>query len=107
MGGIVKNHQGSQLLKIGGTTNHVHLLIVTNSLDKYTHLIRDLKAKSSLWVHHHFPQHQHFAWQEGYEKVKNYIEKQKEHHKVFSFEEEFLQFLEKHDIKYDDRFVLG
>ena len=95
----------------------MHLLIVTNLLDKFTHLIRDLKAKSSLWIHHHFPQLEHFAWQEGYgsfsssysahEKVKNYIEKQEEHHKIFSFEEEFLQFLEKHNIKYDDRFVLG
>ncbi len=116
MGGIVRNHQCS-LLKIGGTANHVHLLIIASSLDKFTHLIRDLKAKSSLWVHHHFPQHQQFAWQEGYgsfsvsysahQTVKNYIENQEEHHKIYSFEEEFLYLLEKNNIKYDERYALG
>ncbi len=116
MGGIIKRHQGT-LLKIGGTSNHVHLLIGTNSLDKYTHLIRALKAKSTLWVHEHFPMHKHFAWQGGYgsfsvsysshEKVKNYIENQAEHHKKFSFEVEFMELLEKHNVKYDERFVLG
>ncbi|MFI4937058.1 MAG: IS200/IS605 family transposase [Candidatus Berkiellales bacterium] len=116
MGGIVKNH-GASLVKIGGTSNHVHLLIVAKTLDKFTYLMRDLKSKSSSWVHESFPQHRYFAWQEGYasfsvsfssyEAVKNYIENQEEHHKKFSFEEEFLLILKKHNMKFDDRFVLG
>ena len=116
MGGIVKNYNAS-LIQIGGTSNHVHLLIVTKTLDKLTYLIRDLKSRSTSWVHQYFPQYKQFAWQEGYgsfsvsfsahEIVKKYIENQEEHHKKFSFEEEFFQILEKHKIKYDDRFVLG
>lgn len=114
IGGIVRGHQAT-LLKIGGTHDHVHLLIAINMLDKFTSLIRDVKAKSSLWVHQNFPHEQGFAWQEGYasfsvsysiiDKIKKYIEKQKEHHKTFSFEEEFLLLLKKNDVAHDKRYV--
>ncbi len=116
MGGIVKNHPAA-LLKIGGTANHVHLLICINSLDKFSDLIREIKAKSSLWIRQNYPKYQYFAWQEGYgsfsvsfsvhEKVKKYIENQEEHHKNLSFEEEFEGLLERNNMKYDERFVFG
>jgi len=62
-------------------------------------------------------QNQCFAWQEGYgsfsvsysslEKVEHYIKNQVEHHKIITFEEEYIQLLKKHKIQFDDRFVLG
>ncbi len=70
-----------------------------------------------MWVHNEFPALKDFAWQGGYgsfsvsyssiEKVKYYIDNQAEHHKRFTFENEFRALLEKHNIKYDERFVLG
>ena len=58
-----------------------------------------------------------FAWQEGYgafsvsqsqrHKVIQYIDKQEEHHKKWSFEEEFVALLRKYGVPYDDRYVLG
>lgn len=99
------------------TSNHVHLLISLNTLDKFSFLIRDIKAKSSLWLHNNFSQYSHFLWQEGYasftvsysslDSVRNYIENQEYHHKKFSFDQEYLQLLEKHQLKFDNRFVLG
>jgi len=93
IGGIIKNHQ-QNLLCIGGTANHVHLLIVCNTIDKFSYLIRDIKAKSSLFIHQNFVQHQQFAWQDGYasfsisysslKAVKKYIENQEQHHQTFS-----------------------
>jgi REP element-mobilizing transposase RayT len=116
IGGIIKNHQHS-LLIIGGTSNHVHLLIAGNVLDKFSYLIRDVKAKSSIFISQNFPYQKNFAWQEGYgsfsvshssvDKVKQYIGNQKKHHEKISFDEEFLQLLGKHQIKYDNRFALG
>ena len=116
MGGIVKAHH-SYLLGIGGTTNHVHLLIASQIRVKFSDFIKEIKANSSLWIHKNFPQHYNFAWQEGYgsftvshsgvDQVKHYINNQEEHHKVFSFEEEYLKLLEKHNIKFDHRFVMG
>lgn len=39
--------------------------------------------------------------------VKHYIENQEEHHRVKTFEEEYRTFLEKHEIEFDDRYLLG
>ena len=56
-----------------------------------------------------------FAWQEGYgafavsasnrAKVSSYIANQEEHHRRISFQEEFLAFLKKHEIQFDERFL--
>jgi len=74
-----------------------------------------IKGGSSKWVHDTFPRHRKFAWQEGYgafsvsvsqmKSVIAYIDAQKEHHRKRSFQEEFLEFLDKHEVEYDPRYV--
>ena len=66
-----------------------------------------MKTKGENW--------KNFYWQNGYgafsvnptdiEAVKKYIEDQKEHHKKRTFKEEYLAFLKKYDVDYDDRYV--
>jgi len=56
-----------------------------------------------------------FHWQKGYgaysvsqsklETVKKYIQNQEEHHRKITFQEEYIQFLEEHEIEYDLRYV--
>lgn len=116
MGAITRNHSGL-LLEIGGLPDHVHLLIELSNLDKFSYFVRDIKASSSLWIHKNFPGLHDFAWQEGYgsftvsysavESVQNYIQDQEKHHAKMSFEEEYLKLLKLHNVKYDERFVLG
>jgi REP element-mobilizing transposase RayT len=116
MGAIIRNHSG-KLLEIGGMPDHVHLLVEIANLDKFSSFIRDIKASSSLWIHKNFPEFQNFAWQEGYgsfsvsyssiKSVQEYIQNQEFHHKNLSFEEEYLKFLNLHQVKFDERFVLG
>jgi putative transposase len=116
LGAITRNHSG-KLLEIGGMPDHVHLLIELSSLDKFSHFIRDLKASSSQWIHKNFPNLLDFAWQESYgsfsvsysalKDVQKYIQNQEHHHATMSFDEEFLRFLKLHQVKYDERFVLG
>ncbi|MBI2743349.1 MAG: IS200/IS605 family transposase [Chlamydiales bacterium] len=116
IGGIVKKQNG-HLIEVGGMSDHIHLLVEVSNLDKFSHLIRDVKASSSLWIHKQSHDLKDFAWQEGYgsfsvsfsglEEVKKYIQNQKQHHSTMSFEEEYLKFLACHRVKYDDRFVLG
>lgn len=116
IGGIVRNHKG-KLLEIGGLPDHIHMLIELKDLDNFSYVIRNIKACSSLWVHQHFSQLKDFAWQEGYgsfsvsysalEQVQKYIQCQEQHHAKMSFEEEYLKLLNLHQLKYDERFVLG
>ena len=114
MGGILKNENG-QLLAAGGTADHVHLLACIYSSVSVSDMLRKVKANSSKWIHETFPEQNQFAWQEGYgafsvsqsnvEQVRRYVEQQEEHHHRVSFEQEFIEFLERHGISYDERYL--
>ena len=108
IGGLIRGHNNS-LLCIGGTENHVHLLISFKNIDRFSSMMRDYKSKSTIWLRDAFPHKKNFTWQIGYgafstsysglDKVMHYIENQEEHHKKISFEQEFEMILEKHNIK--------
>ena len=56
-----------------------------------------------------------FEWQEGYgafsyskshvQNVINYIQNQEERHKIKTFQEEYLEFLEAFEVEYDERYI--
>jgi putative transposase len=114
MSGIARAEFGRALC-IGGTANHVHGLIVLTTDVSVAEAVRKWKSLSSKWAHETFPDSQDFAWQSGYgafsvsrsnvPKVAGYIERQAEHHRKVTFEEEFVAFLERHGIEYDPRYV--
>jgi putative transposase len=99
---------------VGGTADHVHLLIGLTATHTLADFMRELKKASSKWIHEHTP-HPHFAWQEGYaaftvnasatEEVKRYIAHQEEHHRTRSFREELKAMLDKSGIAYDERYL--
>jgi hypothetical protein len=78
-------------------------------------VMRTQKANSSKWMHEQWPRREAFAWQAGYgafsvsqsnlEAVRTYIANQEEHHKRVTFQEEFLAFLKRHGIAYDERYI--
>ncbi|HLA85383.1 MAG TPA: transposase [Thermoguttaceae bacterium] len=79
--------------------------------------IQFIKGGSSKWVHDTFLEHNAFTWQEGYgafsigvsqvEDTVSYIASQAEHHRKRTFQEEFLAFLKRHGIAYDERYLWG
>jgi len=114
MGGIARENRMRPRC-IGGTTNHTHLLVsmpATLSLAKGIQLI---KGGSSAWIRDTFPEMQNFAWQEGYGAFSvgvshlaatiTYIENQEAHHASQGFQEEFLTFLKKHQVEYDEKYL--
>jgi len=102
-------------LAIGGTTDHLHALLSLPGMTSFAKAVQLIKGGSSKWIHDSFPEHNNFAWQEGYgafsvsvsqmPKVIAYIENQKEHHRKRTFQEELIELLEKHGIEYDRRYV--
>jgi REP element-mobilizing transposase RayT len=114
MGGILRGH-GGKLLAAGGMPDHVHLLADISKQQTLADALRDLKANSSGWIHETFPNLSGFAWQTGYgaftvsysnaDGVKQYIANQAEHHRVRTFQEEFVEFLKRHGIEYDERYL--
>ena len=103
------------LLESNGTANHVHLLLSLPSTLTLAKGIQLLKGNSSKWINETFSLSHRFSWQAGYggfgvnisliPETIQYIKKQEEHHRKISFEEEFIQFLRKHNIEYDERYI--
>jgi len=116
LGGIAEQNKMIPLA-IGGTKNHLHLLISMPAVISPSKGIQLLKTNSSRWINEEFPIKPGFSWQVGYSgfsvsprhihNVKNYINRQEEHHRIRTFEEEYIIFLKDSGIEYDEKFVLG
>ena len=114
IGGIVRENKGT-LLCIGGVQDHVHLLAKLSPTIAISDMLRLMKSNSSKMVNDVIRPRIPFEWQSGYaafsvsesqfEKVRDYVLNQAEHHRRKSFEEEFHELLEKHNIQYDRRYV--
>ena len=115
VGGIIRKRTG-KLLAMNGPEDHVHLLAGLCPKLAVSDQVRDIKALSSGWVRDLSPSFKLFGWQEGYaafsvgnsniSKVARYIQRQQEHHREVSFEEEFISMLDRAGIDYDPRHVL-
>lgn len=111
--GIGRN-KSLPVLAAGGVANHAHVLIALPSDTSVAKAIQLLKANSSRWMGEHGID---FEWQEGYgafsvsasnlDVVKEYIERQPEHHARRNYEEEFLALLQKSGVSFDPDEVFG
>jgi REP-associated tyrosine transposase len=113
VGGILRT-LGLDSVAIGGTANHLHILMTIPPTVRLAEAVQKLKANSSRWMGE---QGIGFEWQKGYgafsvspsmlPTVKAYVENQEEHHRARSFEDEFLTLLRKSGVRFEERDVLG
>ena len=114
LGGICKNLDCNPI-QVGGHFDHVHILCLLSKKITLMKLMEEVKSHSSKWIKTKGIEFENFYWQNGYgafsvnptelEIVKNYILNQEEHHKRKTFEEEFLAFLKKYKVEYDEKYV--
>jgi REP-associated tyrosine transposase len=112
LGGTIRG-LGGVALQVGGVEDHVHVLMGLKTTHCIADFIRELKKASSVWVADNHDRT--FQWQEGYSiftvsasmlaTVTAYIRRQEEHHRKVSFIDELKQFLEKHGVKYDPKYL--
>ncbi len=112
LGGIIREMDGTALI-VNGTADHVHMLVRIRPAQSCAQIARVVKANSSRWVHEKW--NTKFAWQTGYgvfsvsesnvAAVTKYIAEQEEHHQKHSFQEEFVAFLKKNNVAYDERYI--
>ena len=112
LGGIIREMDGIALI-VNGTSDHVHLLVRARPAHSPAEITRLVKTNSSRWVHEKWAAE--FAWQTGYgvfsvsessvAAVTKYIADQEEHHRSHSFEEEYIAFLKKNNVAYDERYI--
>ena len=113
LAGIGKTHD-MITLAVGGTEEHVHILLHLPPKLALAKAVLLLKANSSKWMSERGTE---FSWQEGYgafsvsssnlDAVIRYIRNQEAHHRKISFEEEYRAILRRHRVEYDPRYVFG
>lgn len=111
LGGIARDNK-MKALAIGGTADHVHVLVSLPPTISVAKAMQLLKGNSSKWIHETFPKLRSFEWQEGYgafsigvsavDATVRYIHTQVTHHRAQSFREEFLTMLRRHGFDNDD-----
>ncbi|MBQ9509665.1 MAG: transposase, partial [Bacteroidales bacterium] len=115
--GALVNTTGCQVLRVGGTGNHIHALMLFSRIETIAHVVEEMKRNSSRWIKTLSTHYEKFAWQGGYgvfsvsqsqvDTVVAYIKNQAEHHKKQSFNDEYLEFLRLYQIEYDERYVFS
>ena len=111
---IIQKH-GHKVLSIGGMPDHIHILFGFRPTQALSNLMQEVKRDSSEWINQQRLVAGRFSWQEGYSAfsysksqvstVAEYIEMQEEHHTKTTFIDEYKTFLEKFDLKYDERYI--
>jgi REP element-mobilizing transposase RayT len=113
--GNLINENNCKTIIVNGVEDHVHCFIGLKPTVSVSDLMQTVKAKSSKYINDHSLTPKRFEWQDGYgvfsysqsqvDKVYKYIQNQEEHHKKQTFREEYLDFLKKFKVAYDDRYV--
>src|SRR5258708_14859827 len=96
-------------------SNHVHCFLGLKPVVSISELMKTVKAKSSKFINDHELTAHRFEWQEGYgvfsygqsqiDDVYKYIANQEEHHIKQTFRDEYLGFLKKFKVEYDDQYI--
>jgi REP element-mobilizing transposase RayT len=112
--GIIKG-KGQKPIIVNGVADHIHAFIGLKPSMAISDLVRDIKNNSSNFINDNKYLHNKFQWQEGYgvfsyshshiDHVYNYILNQEEHHRKKSFREEYLDFLQKFKIEFDEKYL--
>ena len=113
--GNLVNSTGCQNVWVGGTGNHIHILLVLSRQITISELAETVKRKSSRRIKEMGDRYNGFSWQRGYAVFSvsqssfmptlNYIKNQKEHHRKRSFREEYLAFLELYKVDYNKDYL--
>jgi REP element-mobilizing transposase RayT len=102
-------------IAINSVADHAHLFVQIPSAASVSEVVGKFKSNSSRFIHEKWPGRSKFAWQEGYgafsvsrsaaDDVVRYIANQEEHHRKRTFQEEYIEFLARYEIEYDERYV--
>lgn len=114
MAGIIKAKDQKPII-VNGMPDHIHVFIGLRPSMAISDLVRDIKNNSSNFINDNDWIKGKFQWQEGYgafsyghsqiENVYNYILNQERHHKKKTFRQEYLEFLEKFEVPYEERYL--
>ncbi|WP_281297017.1 IS200/IS605 family transposase [Flavobacterium limnophilum] len=113
--GNLINETGCKTIIVNGVEDHIHCFLGLKPTVSISELMKTIKAKSSKYINDNKLILNRFEWQEGYgvfsysqshiDKVYKYIANQEAHHKKQTFRDEYLAFLDKFEVSFDERYI--
>jgi len=113
--GNLINETGCKTIIVNGIDDHVHCFLALKPIISISELMKTVKSKSSKYINDNLLTKKRFEWQEGYgvfsyshshiDAVYKYIANQEEHHKNQTFREEYLDFLNKFKVPYEEQYI--
>ncbi|MBL7891062.1 MAG: IS200/IS605 family transposase [Bacteroidia bacterium] len=112
--GIIKNKYCT-IYRLNGVSDHIHIVCDLHPSVALADLLKDIKIASNIWMKNSgkFPDFN--GWSDGYgaftysikekDRLIEYVKNQKEHHKTFTFMDEFRKLLIKHGIEFDEKYL--
>lgn len=107
--------KGQKSIIVNGVADHVHCFVGLKPAMAISDLVRDIKNNSSKYVNENGWVKGKFNWQEGFgsfsyshshiDNVYQYILNQEQHDKKKTFKQEYLEFLEKFRIEYNEKYL--
>ena len=114
MTGVIQAHK-HKLIVINGLPDHVHIFIGLHPNQSLSELVYEVKTATTKYIKKQPWMKFDFAWQKGFgafsysrshiDAVYKYIQNQEEHHKKRTFKEEYLDFLKKFEVEYDEKYL--
>jgi putative transposase len=112
--GIIKGKNQKPII-VNGVEDHVHVFVGIKPTTNISDLVRDIKNNSSNFINDQKFLKCKFSWQKGYgafsyahsqiDRVYQYIANQEEHHRKKTFHKEYIDFLQKYEIEYDEKYL--
>jgi len=113
--GNLINETGCKTIIVNGIEDHLHCFLGLKPVVSISELMKTVKGKSSKYINDHELTKERFEWQEGYgafsyskshiDNVYRYIANQEEHHRKQTFRQEYVDFLDKFEVPYDERYI--
>ena len=112
----ILNKSNCHLYRINGVEDHLHIVTHLHPSVSLANLVKTIRIASSGFIKDNGIFKSFNAWQEGYGaftysvKEKNrlieYVKNQEDHHKIFTFREEYIELLNEHEIEFDEKYLL-
>jgi REP element-mobilizing transposase RayT len=112
---VVLQDMGCAPTLINSVEDHAHLLFELARTVAVSDVVERVKKSSSRWIKTQGREFDRFAWQSGYGafsvsesnvmSVREYVARQREHHHKISFQDEYREFLQRHGVSFDERYV--
>lgn len=112
--GVVQERK-HKMIQIHCMPDHAHIFIGLHPSQSIADLAEEIKIAATKFIKQQDWMQFDFSWQRGYgafsyshshiSAVAKYIENQEAHHQTKTFKQEYIDFLEKFAIEYDDKYL--